>query len=291
MKAKFLMGVAVCLLMTACDGYVSYMYPKEDEVCSKQITFNVSGDWQLTDEPYAATRAAVAGSGMTDVWVLDYDPAGNLLQTVHQSASDADFGAPTLNLNYGTHWLYFVTSQGENPTLNTSNHTLSFDKVKDTFWKSVQVVVNSGTATNQSVTMDRIVTQLVIKPTDQVPNDLKTVDIQLSKWYNSIDYLSGDPTTAITDIVRSMTITSNYLGTTGTMYFILRGFCPTSDFTTNVSVTAKDADANTIGFASITNAPMKRNRTSRYTGTLFGNSNAFSLNIDESWLSDYEGTW
>jgi hypothetical protein len=290
MKSKFLMGVAVCLVMTACDGYVSYMYPKEDEVCSKQITFNVSGDWELTDEPYAATRAAVAGSSMTDLWVMDYDPAYNLLQTVHQSASDADFGAPTIHLNYGTHWLYFVTSQGENPTLNTNNHTLSFEKVKDTFWKSVQVNVDNGTATNQSVTMDRIVTNLVVKPTDQVPNDLKTVDIQLSKWYDSIDYLSGDPTNANTDLVRSFNIANSYLGTTGTIYFIIRGFAG-ADFTTNVSVTAKDANNATIGFASIANAPMKRNRTSRYTGTLFGNNNAFSLNIDETWLSDYEGTW
>jgi len=283
------MGMAVALTMTACDGYVSYMNPREEEVCSKQITFALQGDWQLTEEPF--TRAAVSGSAMTNVWIFDYDQLGELVQQIHQSSADADFGAPTINLNYGSHTLYFVTSQGDTPTLNTTNHTLAFDKVKDTFWKSVNVNVTSGTAANQSVTMDRVVTKLIVKPTDQVPMTLKSVDIQLSKWYNSIDYLTGQPATATTDLVRSVAVTDNYHGTTGTIYFIVQGFCGTTDFTTNVSVTAKDADSNTIGFASIANAPMKRNRTSRFTGTLFGNSNGLTMNINDEWLSDYEGNW
>jgi hypothetical protein len=290
MKKAFLTACAVALttaVFTSCSNDDSVL--DGSAVKSKSVTFALEGDWQGSEEAYK-TRAAVTGSTMTDVWVLDY-MGSTLMQTVHQSSADADFGAPTVSLDYGEHTLYFVTSCGDTPTLNTTTLTLSFDKVKDTFWKSVNVNVTSGTAANQSVTLDRIVTKLIIKPTDQVPMNISTVDIQLSTWYNSIDYLTGQPATASTDLLRSVAVTDNYHGTTGTIYFIVQGFCGTTDFTTNVSVTAKDADSNTIGFAQITNAPMKRNRTSRFTGTLFGNSNGLAMNMNDEWLTDYEGAW
>lgn len=285
-----MMALAVAT-MTACSTNDESMLDGA-AIKSKSVTFSLEGDWQGSDEPF--TRAAVAGSSMTDVWVLDYQNTQNnqmtLIQTIHQTTADADFGAPTISLDYGEHTLYFVTSQGENPTLNTSNHTLSFDKVKDTFWKSINVNVTSGTAANQSVTLDRVVTKLIIKPTDQVPTTINTISIVLATWYNTMDYLTGLPTAADTNYDRTLNVPDSYKGTTGTFYVTVQGFCG-SDFTTNVSVTAKDADSNTIGYASIASAPMKRNRTSRYTGTLFGNSNGLTMNIDDTWLTDYEGNW
>lgn len=285
MKKLFFMALAVAMTMTACENYDLEPTPQ------KQITFALDGDWQLSEEAFA-TRAAVAGSTMTDVWVFDYpDGATQPSSVVHQTSADDGFGAPTLSLSYGSHTLYFVTSAGESPTLNTNAHTLAFGTVRDTFWKSVNVNVTSGTAANQSVTLDRIVTKVAIQPTDEVPASINSITIAPATWYLTFDYLTGLPTTATSDYSRTLTIPDSYKGTTNTLKANLLGLCGTSDFTTNISVTAKDADNNTIGYAAISNAPMKRNRASRFSGMLFGNQNWLTMNIDDAWLSDYEGTW
>ena len=284
MKKLFLMALAVGLTMTACNNETI----NENESERKQITFALDGDWQGTDEAFS-TRAAVAGSTMTDVWVLDYIGA-ELQQTVHQSSGDDGFGAPTLSLSYGSHTLYFVTSAGEIPTLNTNAHTLSFGNVRDTFWKTINVNVTSGTAANLAVTMDRIVTKVAIQPTDEVPASINTITIEPATWYLTFDYLTGNPTTAVNNFSRTLTIPDSYKGTTGTLKVNLLGLCG-ADYTTNVAVTAKDADNNTIGYAAINNAPMKRNRASRFSGPLFGNSNGLTMNINDEWLTDYEGNW
>lgn len=264
---------------SACDGFAVTK--------TTSVTFALDGDWQANDEAF--TRAAVAGSAMTDVWVLDY-MAGTLVQQVHQTSADDDFGAPTVALDYGEHTLYFVASCGDGPTLNTTTRTLAFTKVKDTFWKTVDVNVTSGTAANQSVTMDRVVTKLIIQPTDEVPTTISTISLVLGTWYNTFDYTTGLPTAAATDYDRTLTVPDSYKGTTGTFSVNIHGFCG-SDFTTNVAVTAKDGDNATIGYASIASAQLKRNRASRYTGTLFGNNNALSLSMNDEWLTEYGGTW
>lgn len=295
------MACAVAVMMTAvftsCSNDDSESSVISDSVAkSKNVTFALDGDWQGSDEAFAArvhirNRAAVAGSSMTDVWVLDYpDGATQPSSVIHQTSADDGFGAPTVALDYGEHTLYFVTSCGDGPTLNTTNHTLSFTKVKDTFWKSVAVNVTSGTAANQSVTLDRVVTKLIIQPTDEVPTSINTISIVLGTWYNTMDYLTGLPTAAETDYDRTLTVPDQLKGTTATLSVSMHSFCE-SDFTTAVAVTAKDGDNATIGYASIASASLKRNRASRYTGTLFGNSNALSLGFNDEWLSEYEGNW
>lgn len=288
MKRLFLTACAVAAIaaITSCSNDISVLSGSPAE--TKAIAFALDGDWQGIDEPF--TRSAVAGSSMTDVWVLDY-MGGVLKQQVHQASGDTDFGSPTLSLSYGEHTLYFIASSGDNPVLNTNAHTLGFGAVRDTFWESVNVNVASGTAANQSVTMNRIVTKLAIQPTDEIPANINTITIAPATWHLTFDYLTGLPTAASTDYSRTMAIPDNYKGTAGTLKINLLGFCGTSDFTTNVSVTAKDADNNTIGYAAISNAPMKRNRACRFSGTLFGNSNGLTMNVDDTWLTDYEGTW
>ena len=285
MKKLFLSALAVAAITAVITTSCSNDDSSEPSV---SVTFRLDGDWQGSDEAFA-TRAAVSGSTMNDVWVLDY-MGGTLQQTVHQSSGDDGFGAPTLSLSYGSHTLYFVTSAGESPTLNTNAHTLSFGAVRDTFWKTINVNVTSGTAANQDVTLDRIVTKVAIQPTDEVPASISTITIAPATWYLTFDYMTGNPTTAVNNFSRTLTIPESYKGTTGTLKVNLLGLCG-ADYTTNVAVTAKDADNNTIGYTAISNAPMKRNRASRYTGTLFGNSNGLTMNIDDTWLSDYEGTW
>jgi hypothetical protein len=58
-----------------------------------------------------------------------------------------------------------------------------------------------------------------------------------------------------------------------------------------VAVKAVDANDNTIGSATITGAPFKANRSTEYSGNLFGSSGGLDVSVNANWESPKTGTW
>ena len=132
------------------------------------ITFNCRG-FDFSTEPFAGTRALEAdGKAMTDLWVLDY-PNGQTAPTIqiHQTSSDEDFGSPTLNLAVGSHHVYFIASRGQDATIDTDAHTITFGKVRDTFYMDYEINVTATSNGSRSVTLERIVTKFT--PSSPMP--------------------------------------------------------------------------------------------------------------------------
>ena len=98
------------------------------------VTFSCLG-FEL--QPF--TRSLEAdGKALTDLWVLDYIGT-TIAQQIHQVSTDTDFGTPTLNLAVGNHHVYFIASRGSGATLSTENHTITFTRVLDTFYKDYEI--------------------------------------------------------------------------------------------------------------------------------------------------------
>jgi hypothetical protein len=227
---------------------------------------------------------------MTDVWVLDY-VGGVLQQQLHQTSTDADFGAPTLSLGLGTHHIYFVASRGAGATLNTNAHTLTFTKVLDTFYKDYAITITGGTASgNRAVALDRIVTKLKVVFSDAIPTGAATFNVTPSAWHYGFDYTTGNPTasTASQNIVVNIPNTS--IGAAGESVSIF-GFSGTTEWITDIAINCKNNDDTVLGSATITSAPFVRNRVSEYTGPLFGDSGAMTLSLNATWDDSYTGTW
>jgi hypothetical protein len=237
------------------------------------------------------TRAAMEADGkaMTDLWVLDY-VGGQLVQQVHQASTDEDFGTPTLNLDYGSHHIYFVASRGTAPTLSTEGHTISWGTTSDTFYKDYSVAVTSGTASTQNVTLNRVATKLTITINDAIVDGTAYVEITPQTWYYGLDYVTGEPTAAQTAAPRTINIPSTKAGVTG-MTLNIFGLSSATEWTTDVTVTACDGDDNTIGQASISNAPFKANRVTNYAGNLFTNTGGFTLALSGEWDTEFAGSW
>ena len=155
MKKILSLFAAGALLFAACCKDTA-------ETPTKSITFSCSGDWTQDTKDLTAN-----GSSMTDVWVFDY--VGNtLVQTIHQDDNTAaDFGSPSLNLAFGTHTLYFVTSRGLTPTVNTTAHTITWVKPYDTFHKALTLTVDNSTG-SQAVTLERMVGKLKMTINDAI---------------------------------------------------------------------------------------------------------------------------
>lgn len=259
-------------------------------VDGKKFTFTVKGDFSNDWKPVTRGYIAADGKDMTDLWVLDY-VGGTLVQQLHQSDNTAaDFGKPVMTLAYGTHHVYFVASRGVEPTLNTESGTLSWQSVRDTFWKDYEVTVVSTSNGNRAVTLERVVTKLSLAFTDAISEDAATINFTPSVWYYGMNYKTGEPTAATTSQTNIMPVPAGYAGRTdvSAAYFSIS---PSSEWTTDVTVNSKDADGNIIGQGIMTAVPLKRNRVTEYSGPLFTSGGEVTLTLNGTWETSETGTW
>lgn len=255
---------------------------------TKKFTFTVKGDFSK-DMKTKADYLTADGKSMTDLWVLDY-MGDELVQQIHQASGDEDWGQPTLNLKYGEHHVYFIASRGQSPTLNTTSKTITFSKVLDTFWKDYSVTVVSTSNGNRAVTLDRVVTRLRLTFTDALAEGLSTIQTTPGTWYYGFNYTTGEPTemksnqTIITEVPASM------IGNSGETVNVF-GFSSATEWTTDVSIAAKKSDNTVLGQAAIEDVPLKRNRSTEYSGPLFITGGAVEMSLNSEWSDPTTGTW
>ena len=288
------MALAVATL-TACEKEI---ITEEDATVSdgsaiektKKFTFTLKGDFSNDWKPVTRGYLSADGKDMTDLWVMDY-VGGQLVQQIHQSDNTADdFGQPVMNLSYGTHHVYFVASRGASPVLNTTEGTITWSSVRDTFWKDYEVSVVSTSNGNRAVTLDRVVTKLMLTFTDAISNDAFSINFTPATWYYGLNYKTGEPTDATTSQTIVTTLPDSYKGQSGVVlsYFSIS---PSDEWTSNISLNSKDGDNHIIGQANMTSVPFIRNRQTEYSGPLFTSGGSMSLSLDSDWEKSVTGTW
>ena len=144
--------LALCLAIVSCTNEKFDIDNQPTEVKSRVITFTL-GEFSQQ----AMTRASVSEINMTDLWVFDY-VGDELKQTIHQTNEEAGFGSISATLDYGSHILYFVTSRGVSPTVNTELHKLTWEKPLDTFWATTTMTVSAASGSSHIIALQRVVT-------------------------------------------------------------------------------------------------------------------------------------
>ena len=294
---KCVIALLAAMVLTACEKTIE-SEENVDEVITtdgkpvvgKRFIFTVKGDFSSEWKPVTRGYLSADGKDMTDLWVLDYMD-GMLIQQLHQSDNTAeDFGKPTMTLAYGLHHVYFVASRGTSPVLNTDDGTISWSSVRDTFWKDYEVTVVSTSNGNRAVTLDRVVTKLVLSFTDAISANAKTIEFTPATWYYGLNYQTGEPTTATVSQTNVMTIPDGYAGRddVSLSYFSISS---SSEWSTDVTVQSKDQNGNVIGQGVLSDVPMKRNRQTEYSGPLFSAGGEMTLTLNGEWDTPVSGTW
>ncbi len=277
---KVLILAFLAVLVAGCGKDVNV-----EEAGAKRVAFDVQGNWNSP----VFTRGSLSADGkeMTDLWLFDYVD-GTLVQTLHQVSTDADFGTPSPTLSYGEHRIYFVVSRGANPVINGT--VISWGSVRDTFWKSMAVSVGGASASSYSVALDRVVTKLKITATDAVPDGTATVVVLPERWYYGLDYLTGEPADMRDSEEMSVAVPDSYIGTTGLAVSFF-GFSTAGEWTTPITVSARDEDNDIIGMVNVASAPFMANRATEFSGALFSTSGAFTITLNDEWDAPWTGTW
>ena len=280
---RFLMIAAVAMGFVSCGKEVNGIV--DDENGEKLVTFNLEGNWNSP----VFTRGSLSADGkeMTDLWLFDYVD-GTLVQSLHQVSTDADFGEPSPTLTYGQHKIYFVVSRGGSPSVNGT--VISWGSIRDTFWKSLSVSVGGSSSSSYSVTMERVVTKLKITATDAVPDGTATVVVLPERWYYGLDYLTGEPADLHDSEEMKATVPESYVGTTGLAVSFF-GFSSATEWTTPLTVSARDGENDIIGMVNVAAAPFMANRATEYSGSLFTSGGAFAITLNDEWDTPWTGSW
>ena len=168
---------------------------------------------------------------------------------------------------------------------------MSWTKPSDTFWADYEVSVVSTSNGNRAVTLDRVVTKLKITATDEVPAGASTLSITPSTWYCGLDYMTGSPAYAKSNVPRTVSIPSSYVGTVGTLSMSIFSFSGITSWPADLTIFAKDGDNAIIGQASVTGAMFTRNRATEFSGPLFAGNGMMVVSINDSWSDPLTGTW
>lgn len=271
--------VLLASVLVSCENY-DFDKPKSKE---KVITFHVNHFYE--------TRATLSGDGgdLTDLWLFDY-LNGELVQTIHQTNTDEDFGEPSISLSYGSHHVYFVASRGADASVNTTSHIISWSTVRDTFWKDYAVDVTATMESNRTVTLDRMVARLRLTVNDEVPATTSKINFTADKWYYALNYMTG---AAAEQGVRNtdISISTSYLGTSGNLVISAYTISDAEGWNLTATLTAYDDGNDILGQATIGDIPMKRNRITSYSGNLFNSSGLMSIGLNTEWEPEYTGIW
>lgn len=283
---KIMMALAVAMLTAACDRRETQLDAELNPVDSTMTTMEIHFSFQ-NFSIIPMTRSTLSDAGVSDLWLFDYLD-GALVATVHQTKDDDGFGTVSLTADYGDHMIYFVASAGGEPVVDGT--TITWTIPRDTFWKSLVLTVAPATSSNQSVSLQRVVTRFRVAATDEVPDGIATLCLTPSHWYYGLDYTTGEPVDD-RNTVRSVNVPASYIGTSGSLAMAIYGFCPSSGMETDIQVTAKASDESTMADITLSGVPLQRNRITSYSGELFGATRSMSVSVDDTWDEDYDAVW
>jgi hypothetical protein len=281
---KLMWAMASALILAGCEKNEVINQMVADG--TTEVRFTVE-PWQVTIEPMG-TRATVSEAGMTDLWLLAYS-SDTLADAMHQTKDDANFGTFSLKLKCGKYKFYAVSSRGLNAVVDTTARTITWDKVRDTFWAVDSMTVVGGSTANKTISMDRVVGRAVLHLTDLVPDGAQKVVFRPSHWYYGINYQTG-AAVGDSDAEIDVNIPASYIGQQGLQVSYM-SISDEDNWTTGMVIAMKGAGDAELGSVTLSDVPMGRNKTVTMTGALLGGTRSLGVSLNDTWGDSSEITW
>ena len=284
------MFIALTLLVAACEKPI---LDEEDAVTRKEANV-ILHMTQYEQEAFGNSGNRATTRAATDITELCsrlniaiFDDDGTKVKTVAQKEGDASFGTVAMTLAAWTYQLVVIVHNAEGSATITSTEKVTFpnNKVTDTFYYYGDLVVTSEVQ-SYDLTLTRAVAMFRMVLTDEeIPSTVTKF-----KFY----YTGGSSTfspSAGYGCVNSKQTEIRTVADDGT-YEIFTLPHTEEDVLTKLTVTALDANDNTVKERVFENVPVTRNQITRYTGSFFGSGGSgqtsdgtFRLTADPDWDS------
>ena len=252
--------IVLALLVAACEKPIldeEMVMKKEANVILHMTQF----------EQTAFTRVATDITELcTRLNVTIFDADGTKVKTVVQKDTDSDFGTVALTLAAGTYRLVVIAHNGEGSATITSEEKVTFpsNKVTDTFYYYGDHVVTDSQQSYDLVLARAVAMFWLMLNDEEIPSNVARL-----KFY----YTGGSSTfspSAGYGCVNSKQTEYRTVAPGLTVFDIYTLPHTENDVLTKLTVTALDANDNTVKERVFENVPVTRNQITRYTGSFFG---------------------
>ena len=281
--------IALAVLMAACEKPIL----DEDVVSMKEANV-ILHMTQYEQEAFGNSGNRAATRAATDITELCsrlniaiFDAEGTKVKTVAQKEGDASFGTVALTLAAGTYQLVVIAHNGEGSATISSTEKVTFpnNKVTDTFYYYGDLVVTSEVQ-SYDLTLSRAVAMFrMVLTDDEIPSTVTKF-----KFYYTGGSSTFSPSVGY-GCVNSKQTEIRTVSDDG-VYEIFTLPHTEEDVLTKLTVTALDANDNTVKERIFENIPVTRNQITRYTGSFFGSGGSgqtsdgtFRLTADPDWDS------
>ena len=290
-KVFYYVAAMLLLAATSCssDSENSVVTPQT----SVPVTVRVDGFTQsLEDFSGSSHRAAQSVESYSNVKAITlafYDANGVEQCKMEQLRDDhttyTSFGEFSCSLPIGSYTLVAI-ARGLLPndvfTLNSAVEAVYGGLTRETFAGTKAVVINSTSAQNQNISLNRVCAKLTIETSDVRPAGIakvRTTYGQGSKTFSPTTGFATDNNGFV--IVNTPSTAAGNIITIGS-YVFLTGNTQTMDIT----IETLDANDEVVFSQVVHDVPFKRNRVTRLHGALFSASVASAIQVETAWENE-----
>lgn len=290
-KVFYYVAAMLLLAATSCssDSENSVVTPQT----SVPVTVRVDGFTQsLEDFSGSSHRAAQSVESYSNVKAITlafYDANGVEQCKMEQLRDDhttyTSFGEFSCSLPIGSYTLVAI-ARGLQPndvfTLNSAVEAVYGGLTRETFAGTKAVVINSTSAQNQNISLNRVCAKLTIATNDVRPTSIakiRTTYGQGSKTFS--------PTTGFATDNNGFVIVNTPSTAAGNIIAISSyAFLTENTQTMDITIETLDANDQVVSSKVVHDVPFKRNRVTKLQGSLFSSSVASAIQVETAWENE-----
>ncbi len=256
------------------------------------VTVQVKG-FEVSQEDIPQTRgtAVINYTSVKSLTLAFYKSDGTETYKHTQLRADGTtyttFGEFACSLPMGNYTMVVIGYCGTSPFTLTSPTlaTCTDTRLQDNFVVTQPVVINSNTAVNLTATLDRVVSRLGIRSTDNRVAEAEKIRMTFTAGGRDFNPTTGLANTN-TGFANTYTFSESSGVTVSAASFL---FLASDEQTMNVTIETLDSEDNVLFTKVVNNVPFKRNRTTILSGNLFtAETNVSSITINSDWIDSYE---
>ena len=289
-KVFYYVAAMLLLAATSCssDSENSVVTPQT----SVPVTVRVDGFTQsLEDFSGSSHRAAQSVESYSNVKAITlafYDANGVEQCKMEQLRDDhttyTSFGEFSCSLPIGSYTLVAI-ARGLLPndvfTLNSAVEAVYGGLTRETFAGTKAVVINSTSAQNQNISLNRVCAKLTIATNDVRPTSIakiRTTYGQGSKTFSPTTGFATDNNGFV--IINTPSIIGEPIAISSYVFL--------TENTQTMDITIETLDANDqVVFSTVVHdVPFKRNRVTKLQGSLFSSSVASAIQVETAWENE-----
>lgn len=259
---------------------------KDEDIIPDNVTvkFNVSVPLNVTENPFSRSTGPTLAERISKIeYMINDHSTGALIKQGSQLSNDPGFGVIILNLPAGTYKGAFAAiSKEQTGTFEfvKSNYSHSSFRTfnQEFFIKSIPDLLITSTTNELSANLKRPVSGIIVNITDEVPQDVSYVKINLSTEVVGMN-LSGGKITGNPGhkLDKNFSISGGKLEPMN-LYMIPQTI-------ESISLKAYNSNGEILASKAVTNLILQANKRYTISGTLFEGvgDKDFSITIDEAW--------